>query len=171
MENEPSACKSQSLTPLQHISLIGSELTTKEQLSICCKPSFRLRRLKNKGAILALIWNYLCINLPLFYHKLLVKNDVAFNVHAVTVGMTLSIAGWVADVRFGRYKMISWSMWIMWSALMLATVSYVLTTTVNSYTSETHGYVNEVLWAVIAIGFGGVPANIMIQFGIDHAAS
>ena len=172
MENEHSACRSRSVTPLQHISLLSSELTTKEQLSICCKPSFRLRRLKNKGAILVLIWSYLCINLPLFYRKLGVKNDVAFNVHVVTVGLTLSIAGWIADVRFGRYKVMYFSMWIMWAALMLITMSSVLATTVDGYTSKIHSYVNEALWVVVAIGFGGFQANV-IQFGIDqlHDAS
>ena len=60
----------------------------------------------------------------------------------------------------------------MWVALMLATVSSVLTQTVDSYTSKARDYVNGVLWTIIAIGFGGFQANI-IQFGIDqlHDAS
>ena len=81
--------------------------------------------------------------------------------------MTLSIAGWIADVRFGRYRVIKLSMWIMWAALMLATVSSVLMKTVDSYTSEIHRYVNGVLWITIAIGFGGFLANV-IQFGMDQ---
>ena len=55
MEEDSSVCSSESVTLLRHITLQSSELTTKERLSICCKPSFRLRRLKNKGAILVLI--------------------------------------------------------------------------------------------------------------------
>ena len=99
------------------------------------------------------MWNYFCISLPSFYKKLEVKNDVALNVHLVTVGLTLSIAGWIADVRFGRYKVMYFSMWIMWTALMMTTMSSVLTTTVDGYTSKIHSYMNEALWVVVAIDF------------------
>ena len=97
---------------------------------------------------------------------------MALNVHLVTVGLTLSIAGWIADVCFGRYKVMYFSMWIMWAALMLTTMSSVLTTTVDGYTSKTHSYVNEALWVEVAIRFGGFQANV-IHFGIDqlHDAS
>ena len=170
MAEDLSVCSSESVTPLKHVSLLSSELTTKERLSICCKPSFRLRRLKNKGAILVLIWSYLCISLSFFYLKIS-KNNFVY-VQVATVGLTLSIAGWIADVCFGRYKVIYWSMWIMWAALMLATVSSVLAKTVDSYISNIHIYVNGVLGIIMAIGFGGFQANI-IQFGIDqlHDAS
>jgi peptide/histidine transporter 3/4 len=55
---------------------------------------------------------------------------------------------------------------------MLVTVSSVLATMVDIYTSNLHGYVNGVLWTIVAIGFGGFQANV-IQFGIDqlHDAS
>ena len=163
---------SNSVTPLRsHVSLESSELTTKEQLSICCKPSFRLRRLKNKGAILVLMWNYLCISIPFYYFNASC-HGIEFDIVTIILGLTLSVAGWIADVRFGRYRMMYLSMWIMWAALMLATLSSVLPTVMNSYTNSIHSYVNGVLWTIIAIGFGGFQANI-IQFGIDqlHDAS
>ena len=54
------------------------------------------------------------------------------------------------------------TLWNMWAALMLITLSSVLADI----------YVNRMLWTIIAIGFGGFQANI-IQFGIDqlHDAS
>ena len=60
----------------------------------------------------------------------------------------------------------------MWVALMLATVSSVLTRIVNNYTSDLHSYVSGVLWTIVAVGYGGFQANV-IQFGIDqlHDAS
>ena len=168
MDEDSNVCSSESMTPLRHVSLGSSELTTKERLSICCKPFFRLTRLENKGAILVLIWSYLCTSVLYFY---LLNNEdnsgVEFVVQATTCGLTLSIAGWIADVRFGRYKVIKLSMWIMWAALMLTTMSSVLARVVDSYTSQIHIYVNGVLWTIIAIGFGGFQANI-IQFGIDQ---
>ena len=57
MEEDSSVYSNRSVTPLKHASLLNCELTTKERLVICCKPSFQLRRLKNKGAILVLIWS------------------------------------------------------------------------------------------------------------------
>ena len=95
-----------------------------------------------------------------------------FYVQVVMLGLTLSIAGWIADVHFGRYKVIYLSIWMMWAPLMLATVSYVLARTVDSYTSNIHSYVNGVLWTIMAIGLGGFQANI-IQFRMDqlHDAS
>ena len=128
MKQDSSVRSSESVTLLKHVSLLSSDLTTKERLSIYCQPSFQLRRLKNKGAILILIWSYLCTSL-LFFYKIKSENSlgvVQFYVQVVTLGLTLSFARWIADVRFGRYRMIYWSMWIMWAALILATVSSVL---------------------------------------------
>ena len=169
MKQDSSVRSSESVTLLKHVSLLSSDLTTKERLSIYCQPSFQLRRLKNKGAILILIWSYLCTSL-LFFYKIKSENSlgvVQFYVQVVTLGLTLSFAGWIADVRFGRYRMIYWSMWIMWAALILATVSSVLAGTVDSYTSNIHSYLSGVLWTIMAIGFGGFQANI-IQFGFDQ---
>ena len=173
MAEDSSVCSSELVNILKRVSLLTSELTTKERLSIYCKPSFRLRRLKNKGAILVLIWSYLCFSVLYFYQKTSEGNHgVEFNVQLVTLGLTLSIAGWIADVYFGRYRIMCLSMWIMWAALMLATVSSVLARTVDSYTRNIHSYVNGVMWTLVVIGFGGFQANI-IQFGMDqlHDAS
>ncbi len=33
----------------------------------------------------------------------------------------MPFAGWLADICYGRYKIIQWSLWIMWiSSLLLA---------------------------------------------------
>ena len=120
------------MTPLRHISLGSGEITTKERLGIFFKPSFQLRRLKNKGAILVLVWSYLCSSVIYFYLKSNWDNrEVKFLIQAGALCITLSIAGWIADVRFGRYRVIYLSMWLMWVALMLATVSSVFATMVE----------------------------------------
>ena len=117
------------------------------------------------------MWNYLCISIPFYYFNASC-HGIEFDIVTIILGLTLSVAGWIADVRFGRYRMMYLSTWIMWAALMLATLSSVLPTVMNSYTNSIHSYVNGVLWTIIAIGFGGFQANI-IQFGIDqlHDAS
>ena len=60
----------------------------------------------------------------------------------------------------------------MWAALILATVSSVLTRTIDSYTSQIHRCMNGVLWTIIITGSGGFQVSI-IQFGMDqlHDAS
>jgi dipeptide/tripeptide permease len=45
-----------------------------------------------------------------------------------TLGITQVIAGWLADTRIGRYKVVRTSIWIMWIAAVIATTS-----TVSSY--------------------------------------
>ena len=63
-----------------------------------------------------------------FYLKAYAYNNygVRFLVQATACGLTLSIAGWIADVRSGRYKAIKLSMLVMWAAIMLTTMSSVL---------------------------------------------
>ena len=167
MEEDSSVCSNEVLAPLRPVSLLSSEFTTKERLSIYCKPSFRFRRLKNKGAILVLVWSYFCLSLLSFYQKIGQSYPVAlFSTEIIVLGLTLSVAGWIADVHFGRYRVIYLSMWIMWAALMLTTVSSVLTKAVVSYASI-HRYVNGVFGIIVAVGFGGFQANV-IQFGLDQ---
>ena len=173
MEDDSSVYDSESETLLRHVSLLSDELTTKERLSICCKPSFRLRRLKNKGAILVLVWSFFCLSVPFYYLKTTEGNNLGeFNIEAFALGLILLVAGWIADIRFGRYRVMYVSTWIMWSSMMLVTVSSVLVQTVENYAKIFHNYVNTVLWIILAIGFGGFQANV-IQFGIDqlHDAS
>ena len=130
MEEISSMCNSDSVTPLRNVSLGSSELTTKERLSICCKPSFQLRRLKNKGAILVLICSFFYATFFQFYWQTADHNGIKFLVCSSVFGLTLSIAGWIADIHIGRYRVISLSIWIVWAAIMLATVSSVLADTV-----------------------------------------
>ena len=54
----------ESATLLHNVSTVTSldgELTRREQLKIRFKLTYRMRRLKNKGAIMILIWNFLIV--------------------------------------------------------------------------------------------------------------
>ena len=154
---------------LQHVSLLSSNsFTAKERLQLCCKPTYKPRKVKNKGAILVLVWNFLIIGVfddPLTYF------NITTCVSLVAFGLTLPVAGWLADARVGRYKVIRCSIWIMWSATVLVTVSSVIAQLIEGY-SSINSKIQLLLYAFIAIGFGGYGANI-IQFGMDqlHDAS
>ena len=156
----------QSSTCLKDVSLLKSE--PKQQIT-CCKPSYRIRRFKNRGALLILLWSFLVTGVFNYYKEQ--NNRLVFNIQLVVGSLTLPIAGWLADIYFGRYKVINWSMWTMWIAFILATASSVVVKLVESY-ENINNYVNGALMVVGTIGLGGFQANI-IQFGIDqlHDAS
>ena len=99
------------------------------------------------------------------------NHGLVFNIQLVAGGLTLPVAGWLADIYFGRYKVINWSMWTMWVAFMLVTASSVVAQFVESYNSINR-YMRGVLMVTNVIGFAGFQANV-IQFGIDqlHDAS
>lgn len=128
--------------------------------------SYQLR-LKNKGAILVLVWNFLLVSL--FFYLTVYMNHA--RIYFAIWGLTIPVAGWLADVYFGRYKLIHWSMWIMWIASMLATVSSLVAQNVDGY-SNVNEKVIVVLLSFMAFGFGVYHGNI-IQFGLDqlHDAS
>ena len=83
--------------------------------------------------------------------------------HNIIWGLTLPIAGWLADVYLGRYKV---SIWIMWIASVLLVASSVLSQLVESYYSI-NNYITIVLFLIMSVGFGGYQANIIL-FGIDQ---
>ena len=180
-EDEPcdSSTYGESEAPLHNVASLEGRgvLTRQEQLKICCKPTYRMRRLRNRGAILLLVWNYL-ITAQYFVRekRSIVKGNytLPFTLWLVAGGLTLSISGWIADVYFGRYKVIRFSMWIMWIAYMLMTASTVVTelNCFEGYSNKVNSYISEIFMIVVAIGLGAFQANI-IQFGIDqlHDAS
>ena len=153
------ARESASYVPLQYPSFCH----TKE----CFKPRYTPRCVKNKGAILVLVCNYLITSL---LHILLYTVDRGNQYESIACllpfGLTLPIAGWLADTRIGRYRVIHYSIWIMWIATVLATASSVMVQFVDGY-SNINAKLLTVLLSLTAIGFGGYQANI-IQFGLDQ---
>ena len=137
---------------------------------MCCKSSNRIRRLKNKGAILILVWSLLITGIFNFSSK--ENSGVLFSIQLVAGGLTLPIAGWMADIYFGRYRVIRWSMRAIWVAYVLATANLVIQRLVYDYSAFISRYVYGVLMVIAAVGFGGFLANIT-QFGVDqlHDAS
>jgi peptide/histidine transporter 3/4 len=80
------------------------------------------------------------------------------------MGLSVPLAGWLADVRFGRYKVLSCSLWIMWISAMLSTAALVVIEVVS------FKYNNILLIALLVpegIGYGLFQVTI-IQFGIDQ---
>ena len=144
----------------------NSEITFRERLKICFKPKYQLRRVNNKGAILVLVWNFL-VTLVFYYtiYKYSTPENICpicFKLIPVPVGLALLFTVWLADVYFKRYKIIQWSIIIMWISSLLLTTSFVLEEIVT-FTN----YYQLVLLLFLGIGYGTFLANI-IQFGMDQ---
>ena len=84
------------------------KITFKEYFQACCRISYRMRRLKTKGAVLVLIWSFMVVGV--FYYLLdraLVSYHESVGTCFITIiGVSLPVAGWLADVQFGRYRVM-----------------------------------------------------------------
>ena len=159
------------MSAMSTIYTLESEITTAEYLRLCCKVRYRPRVLNNKGAILVLVWCFLIFFMINYSIRKAVETQgyLAYALVLAIVGILLPVAGWLADVRFGRYKVICWSMWTMWISAMLLAIGYVVVNAMNFKFQNDHTYkkIAIALIALIAIGVGGFLANI-IQFGVDQ---
>ena len=170
MESDSSSNESSS-TSMDYILESGTKRTTYEQLNKCCSVTYKIRKLKNRGALLVLVWNFLVVYQ--FYYLYDTAHAIHITQNYIIVGITLPIAGWLADVFLGRYKVIQYSIWITWTSSVLYTINSVVVQLVSGYETLTNRWIIErILQAIAAIGYGGYQANI-IQFGIDqlHDAS
>jgi peptide/histidine transporter 3/4 len=143
---------------------------TKEHLKTCCKPVYHPRRFKSKGTLLILVWNFLYTSVFYLLSHFLNKTFTSKALFG-TLGITLLIAGWLADTRIGRYKVVRTSIWIMWIAAVIATMSVVAASFNQSY-HDTNNNVLTVTLLIMVVGLGGFLVSI-IQFGLDqlHDAS
>ena len=155
-------------SPMEHVLLFSSYTPTRtERLKMCCKPTYHIRKLKNKGAIIVLIRNFL-VNSFFFYmiSDTSTEHDERFYMY-ITWGLTLPLIGWLSDVRLGRHKVISWSICLAWVAFVSVTIVSDLETTVQL---NKIGYVHAVklvLLILASMGFGGHQANV-VHYGLDQ---
>lgn len=148
--------------------LTNMQLNTnfKDNFKFFFKPSYRMRKIKNKGAILIIVWCYLVTStfLLLKYVGSSQYNDAIFYSTQAVIGLTLPLLGWLSDVRFGRYMVISCSLWILWISSVLYTVASVLEELVQFKYANIAALV---LLITLGVGYGGFQANI-VQFGTDQ---
>ena len=136
----------------------------------CYRPT-GLQWLKCKGAVMILIWCHLVFcGYYLIRHKLVwqVKVNVAVPSAAFAVVIFVSpIAGWLADVYFGRYKVLKWSVWTIWISSMLLTASSVVAEFVTDYEHISTNVTEVAMMIVMEVGLAGFASNI-IQFSMDQ---
>ena len=137
-----------------------------KQVRRCFKPRYRLRRIKNRGAILILIWSYCISSLYVYisYSAWKVYSYPVFAMVQISVGFMIPLAGWLADIRFGRYKMIRLSIGTMWISSLLLTTSLLI---LQSLDLHNLSKALHLFLLPLALGYSGFQANA-IQFGVDQ---
>ena len=136
-----------------------------ESFRDCCKPKFQPKWVKNKGAILVLIWSFLGFSV---YHSFTIKaNHFKTGEILAAIGISLPIGGWLADAYVGRYRAIKCGTWIMWFGVLLNGFSLIFREVFAPYRIHGHQWVKRTANIITGIGFGAHQANI-VQFGIDQ---
>ena len=157
-------CRSESAVSRHEPS--DSEITFCEHLKICCKPKYQPRKLKNKGAILVLVWSFLVTTVfyYLYYKSFEDYNNCSIcnRLIPIPAGLVMLFVGWLADVYYERYKVLQWSIIIMWTSSLLLSTTFVIEKIVM-FTN----YYQLVFLASLGIGYGIFQVNI-VQFGIDQ---
>ena len=159
------------------------EPTSKEFL-LLAKAHQRYQRARicvgSKAAVLVLFWSFVS---SFVYILLLHKNTIAtvllstyspvflliaISVYAAIVQCFYPAAGYLADTKFGRYRVIYFSLWILLASLLCIGTAGVLAF-FNEGTLTTHIMIGIVYFACLlhVIGAPGLDANV-IQFGLDQ---
>ena len=160
----------------------GEELTLlslypSQKLSHHCKLRYRLRWLKQKGALLVIIWSFLVSSVWHFLALGLTNSGSANSPRAqlqptgiILIGSSLlyPIGGWLADSFLGRHKTVRYSTWTMWLAIIAITVYQILIqSSVIKVSNDSNVIIFALLYVILCIGLGGFQANV-IQLGIDQ---
>ena len=116
---------------------------------------------------MVLVWSFLSLtmlNFLLYNHK----HDVPFHGNEIFGSSLLlyPVFGWIADVYWGRYKMIRRSLWVMWLTAIALSLISIIPDDLPHATKITE-ITDIIILVVMSLSLGGFQANIL-QFGIDQ---
>ena len=139
-----------------------------------------------KGTLIILLWNLLVgisyelvIFVPLFLilgnrFEFMIVINIVLGAHSVIglLQMMYPIGGLIADVRCGRYRIVTWSLCSVWCGFVLASVGGVSYSSIKSsknHDTALHYITAAGVMAILAflVGFSGFQSNI-VQFGLDQ---
>ena len=144
------------------------------RLKYLCKPTYKPRLLRNKGAILLLLWNILVFSAFAYLggvtksSSLLKYQATLHQYHSLLLGLLAlfcPLLGWLTDVYIGRYRIIHASLWTLWLSSIGAVLMFLIDYELESRVIREGIF--PVLYIVMAIGAGGYLSSVM-QFGIDQ---
>lgn len=143
----------------------------------------RIRWINNKAALMVLAWNLLVFSYQYQALDSILKLIPGYKQNkwdpwrkmCTIVALEISLphllyplAGWLADTKVGRYRVIKSSMWIMWMASIVLLINRLLLQYVISSKKDVLSIpVVIVVYVVNAMALAGFHANI-IPFGLDQ---
>ena len=150
---------------LKQVILPVKEISIKQKLELRCKPICKTRRVKAKGALLVLAWNFLAASV--FWYIITLEGLLLQKITtgAVLAAITLPVAGWLADACVRQYRTIYYSSLISWAVTIINTTNTVMQELVKSY-DHINTVVEQIVLGAMGIGTGGFLSTIL-QFGID----
>ncbi len=156
------------------------ELSLSERIKVRCSPQVsRIRWVRSKGAILVLLWNCLIANNvgPLssiisgILHLHTSDEKTITFVRGVFEGLSFALlyplAGWLADVYFGRYKVIHTSLQLMWVGVVAITVCVCIQLGTGVQLLPFQFSILPLALLAVQCGIAGFKANA-IPFGTDQ---
>lgn len=143
---------------------------------------YRVRTIKSKGAVLVLVWCLLVwgvvhsLFLRIFYSRLHLPILTGAS-HSVLLVQLIEcmvwllwapIAGWLADVYFGKFRVMWSSIWLTWCASVVVVLAFLIQYLHPGVSVDTLNY-GLLLPACILIAAGCVGFFVnVIQFGTDQ---
>ena len=111
-----------------------------------------------------IVWSLLCSTAGILIVKVMFGLSVIIN--GVVTGVLYLFTGWLADVYFGRYKVMKVSIWVMWLGSVGGTLLLVIYTFLSSH--DVLKYISIVVAYIgTAIGLPGFIVNA-VPFGTDQ---
>ena len=152
------------------------KISATKKSSPLCVNRYRFKIFKSKGAVIALLWCFCAF----FVYSFLQLSDfikpptststlpVSSNIILAGGILLYPIFGWLADVHFGRYNTIKWSLRLLWFVSVLF-CSFFIVESVFFWDSSVVKSIWMILYIANALCLGGMLSNV-IQFGIDQLA-
>ena len=127
--------------------------------------------MRSKGAVLVLVWTFLtwyCSSSVGTLFQSVVDMPFGFEVlDGVTTAALYLLAGWLADVYFGRYKVIRASILLIWLGSVLGTLLLVIHL-LHPPSTDALKYVSAVVaYVCVTAGSSGLIVNA-VSFGTDQ---
>ena len=149
-----------------------SLLSKRGYFAKCCKSTYRQKNFDRKGALLVLIWSFLCTIVYHFFTLTDSRDPIQKKLKTsppelLGTCLLLPICGWLADTYLGRYRAIRYGMWMMWLETMLNGFSLVIGEVSQPFGSYGDPWVALISKVITGAGLAMFQANI-IQFGIDQ---
>ncbi len=142
-------------------------------------PHYRFKTFKSRGAVLVLLWSFCTLFL---FHFLIseynykaplkVTKDINPLVVFTMCILLYPVLGWLADALFGRYRVIKWSLRVLWVLLICSSMSIALLKFYYHDHEEPKKLKKAftiIFYIPVSLGLGGFQANI-VQFGTDQLA-